>query len=282
MKGRLLLIILLLININSFGQDVVYDTVIGNKLNWRRIKTGSTEELISISYENLGFISRSKVLLAAGIWTGLREGVDYRLEDINSDTIIFEYKTNPPLNIILYKYYYNDSTYISFFGLRKAELESELFSGRYLFVCPVIKKSTVNIYQGIGANRKLFLSVKEPIDELLYKDYLVSGQITFQTINGSKQILIPTVLEFIEDEPFTLKVDIFPNPATDLINIQILNNEGFILRIFDEKPQMIYQQYLETDYTTINIKTFKPGLYILIFSSKSNETIQYVHKLIIK
>jgi len=282
MKRLFFIIVFLLLNIVTLSQDIVYDTILGNRLNWRRVKTGSTEKLISIAYENLGFIARSKVLLSAGIWDGLEQGVDYRLVNIGTDTIVFEYKTDPPLNLLLYKYYYNDSTYISFFGLRKAELGSGLFEGRYLFVCPIIKNSIVNIYEGIGSRRKLLLSVKEPIDEYLYKDYIISGQVTFQTIKGSTRILIPVVFEFIKDDLTELKIDVFPNPTVNFVNIQIINNDGFKLRIFDNKPQIVYQQYIDMDYTTINIDQLKSGLYTLVFSSMSNETIQYVHKLIIK
>jgi len=126
------------------------------------------------------------------------------------------------------------------------------------------------------------LSVKEPIDEYLYKDYIISGQVTFQTIKGSTRILIPVVFEFIKDDLTELKIDVFPNPTVNFVNIQIINNDGFKLRIFDNKPQIVYQQYIDMDYTTININQLKPGLYTLVFSSMSNETIQYVHKLIIK
>jgi len=260
----------------------VYDSIRGDRLDWRRIKIGSKETIYGVGYANLGIISRSKILLSAGIWSGLAEGIDYKLVNLNNDTLTFEYKSDSNLNLILYKYYYNDTLYTSFFGLRKANLGDELFTGKYLFVCPISNGSTVHVYNGIGKNKKLFMSVSPKIEESLYQDYLVSNEITFVAIKGSKQILIPTVIEFIEDDTKTFNIDIYPNPTSDNINIQIINNTGTILRIFNNKPLLVYQNKLDQDFTSIDLSSLKSGIYLLVFSEPTIESIIHVYKLIKK
>jgi hypothetical protein len=279
---KLLLLLLLFLSIQLFSQDIVYDSIRGDRLDWRRIKIGSKETIYGVGYANLGIISRSKILLSAGIWSGLTDGIDYKLVDLKNDTLTFEYKSDSNLNLILYKYYYNDTLYNSFFGLRKANLGDELFTGKYLFVCPISQGSTVHVYNGIGRNKKLFMSVSPTIEESLYRDYLVTNKITFVAIKGSKQILIPTVIEFIEDDTKTFDIDIYPNPTSDNINIQIINNTSTILRIFNNKPLLVYQNRLDQDFTSIDLSSLKSGIYLLVFSEPTTESIIHVYKLIKK
>lgn len=282
MKAILLFLLLLFANLAS-AQDFVYDSIRGNQTYWRRIKVGQSEKLTGVWYENMGIIVRSKVLLAARVWDGLQENIDYRIDSIKPDTLLFEFNASPPLNMIIYKYYYTDTTFYNFIGIRKAELGSDLFTGQYLFICPIIENSYVNVFEGIGANRKILLTIDgNNIIETNYRDYSVSKQITFQVIKGSKVFLFPKTLEYITDtnENFADSIKIYPNPVTDILNVDMPGNMGVMLRIYNNKPQLLYQEFVNTDNKVINVSNLFSGMYLLVISDYNNGSIITVKKII--
>ena len=63
MKKFIFLLLFLLYSFLSFSQDIVYDSIVGNPENWRRIKIGQSETILNTFYENTGIICESKLLL---------------------------------------------------------------------------------------------------------------------------------------------------------------------------------------------------------------------------
>lgn len=283
-KTTILLLLLLLCNLVS-AQDIVYDSIRGNQSNWRRLKTGQNEKLEGVWYENLGTIAKSKVLLAARIWDDVEENIDFRIDSLKNDTIVFEYKTSPPLNLIIYKFYYNDSSFYNFIGLRKAEVGSDLFTGQYLFICPIISNSIVNVFEGIGSSRRILFSMNgDEVNESSYGDYNVSEEITFQVVEGSQTILIPKILSFITsvDENLADNIKIYPNPISDFLNIEFGENNGVMVRIFSNKPILIYQEYVEEENKVIDVSNFSSGVYVLVISDAKSGSIITTKKIIKK
>jgi hypothetical protein len=285
MKKIVLLLLLLLFNNLVYSQDIVYDSIYGNPIYWRAIRKGQSEKLVDFRYENTGTIVRSKVLLSARVWDGLTENVDYWLDSLKSDTMVFEYKTSPPLNMITYRYYYNDSSFYNFIGLRKAELGSDLFTGQYLLICPVIKDSHINIFEGIGANRKILYSINtNDINDTSYKDFNVPEQITFQVIQGTKLILYPKVLNittYVKDINIKL-INIYPNPVSDFITVEMTGNMGVVIRIYNIKPQIVYEEYVLTEKKIIDVSNLPSGIYFLIISDYHKGNIIATKKLMKK
>ena len=277
----LILFLLFLCNLVS-AQDIVYDSTRGNQNYWRREKAGKDEKVTGLWYENLGIIVRSKVLLAARVWDGLQENVDFRIDSLLNDTIVFEYKTTPPLNLIFYQYYVNDTISYNFIGLRKAAVGSDLFTGQYLYICPIINGSQIKIFEGIGANRSLLLSINADDYNINYTDYNVSEQITFQIIKGTQTILRPKILDFTTsiDENLADKIKMYPNPTSDLLSIEIPGNSGVMIRIFNNKPTLIYQEYLSEESKMIDVSTFPIGIYVLVISDEKSGSIITSKKII--
>ena len=280
-KIIILLFLLFLCNLVS-AQDIVYDSTRGNQNYWRREKAGKDEKVTGLWYENLGIIARSKVLLSARVWDGLQENVDFRIDSLLNDTIVFEYKTTPPLNLIFYQYYVNDTVSYDFIGLRKAAVGSDLFTGQYLYICPIIKGSQINIFEGIGANRSLLLSINADDFNIIYTDYNVSEQITFQVVKGTQTIIRPKILDFTTsvDENLVDKIKIYPNPTSDLLSIEIPGNGGVMVRIFNNKPTLIYQEYLSEESKIIDVSSFPTGIYVLVISDEKSGSIITSKKII--
>jgi len=287
---RKLLLIILLINSLIFsnlleGQDIVYDSLRGSPTNWRRIRWGSSETLNSTWFENEGIIVRSKVLLTARVWDGLVQNVDYTLNyfPFPTDRIISEYKTTGPTNLIIYKYYGPVDT-IYYAGLRKAELGSDLFTGQYMIIDPVIPNPNcvINIYNGIGSGRQLFLSIKRnTISDSDIGDYVMSDQVTFETISGTNVQIRSKVLEFIEVDTAKYEFKLWPNPVIDNFNLEILGNDGLMMRIFDIKPSLLYQEFLSSEENVINVSFLKRGLYFVVISDEKMGNIYKTIKIVI-
>jgi len=283
---KLIILLFLLFSFSVPSQDVVYDSIIGNKNYWRRIKYGTSETILNTYYQNEGIIAKSKVLISAGVFDEMIKNEDYILQSLNNDTLIFEFKSDEPLNLIFYKFYYNniENTSYNFFGLRKANLGDDMFTGKYLFVCPITPKSIVNVYKGIGTKRKLFMSIKgNEINESIFTDYNVPSEMTFQVIGGLKKIIYMIIKEFILDENnFDNRVAIWPNPVYNNLNVKIVENPGVILKIYDNKPLLLYQEYVTAENISIDVTPFfAAGLHTLILCDYKRGNILYVGKVIV-
>lgn len=284
MKKLFLLVILLFLSLLAFSQDIVYDSLIGNRNYWRRIKVGSDEKILNTYFQNTGIISKSKILMAAGIWDGLSEHIDYEIYPLEYDTVFFEFKTNLPLNLIFYKYQYNQNYHFNFAGLRRANLGDDMFEGQYLFICPIDVGASVTIYKGIGKNRKEYMNFKgyEMNDpSYVYTDYDVPNEITFRVINGQKSLMHAVIKQFIIDEnDFENRITVWPNPVSNYLNIKIIENNRIIFRMYDLSGLLVLQQEINEENITLDVSRYKPGAYVLVFSDYNFGNILYTTKII--
>jgi len=269
-----------------FSQDIVYDSLKGNQLNFRRIKWGSSGNVYSTWYENQGIICRSKVLLSARIWDGLSKPNDYQIITFPfpNDVVTFEFKTTGATNIIVYKYYGPVDT-IYYVGLRKAELGSDLFTGQYLFVEPIITsfetQFKLNIYNGIGSNKTLFLSLIEgQVTDADCRDYIMTDKVTFETINGTQLLLIPTIKQFISIDSIKTNINIWPNPVSYQLNLSYKDNPGCMVRLYDNKAALVHEEEMMSEMILIDVTKFKTGLYILVITDNNIGNIIQVFKVI--
>jgi len=281
----ILLITFLLLNFSLFGQDIVYDSIYGNKSNWFRIKGGPIENFVRIEFENEAMILQSKVLSAAGLLEGMERGVDYVDYTFPYDTLSYEFKTDVPINVIIYKYYHNDTTYRYYVGLRKSHLGATLFEGQYMFICPIVAiSSEVRIYNGIGPTKQqvLRLTPEEMTDDMI-TDYQLSNEVTVRGIKVSRVLRASKtrdiLTEIIEKPIYVTKI--WPNPANDVLKIEILENPGVMIRIFNSLPLLVYESHMVTEILEVNTSSFKPGTYLLVVSDHNVENIIEVIKFIV-
>lgn len=282
MKKIILIFSLIIYGILCFSQDIVYDPVIGNKEYWRRIKVGPSEIILNTYFQNHGIINKSKVLMAAGIWDGLIENVDYTIVPLEYDTITFEFKSDEALNMNLFRYTYNENNYYNFLGLRRANAGDDMFTGKYLFICPIPPQSKIYVYKGLGNKRKLFQTINgNEITENSYSDFEVPNEMTFKVIQGQRRLMHALIKEFIVDEnDYASRIVAWPNPVSDNIHIKILENAGLILRIYTTMGVLKYEQPINSIDTMINMSSYTPGTYILVFSDNTNTLILHTIKVI--
>lgn len=284
MKKILITILSLFLTISSFGQDIVYDTIYGTKANWFRIKTGPNEIFHKIAYENQATIPQSKVLSAAGLLNGLEKDVDYHDYFFDFDTLTYEFETDVPINVIVYKYQVSETVTYYFVGLRKAELGSNMFEGQYMFISPVAAVGCeVKIYNGIGSNRELFLDLKQSeISDSNINDYMLSNKVTVQGIKVSKTLRASKTRDILTDidKIYVYDIDYWPNPVQDQFKLRIIQNKGVLVQIFNNLPTLMYEEYITSEETTIDVSSFPPGFYVVVISDKSLGYIIEVLKII--
>lgn len=278
--GKILRILFILAFLCKFftisGQDVVYDTSMGNKSNTMQIKGGKFETPFKLYFENIGILTKSKIVVGAGILDGLTRGVDYVMEGVKYDTVYFEFKTDVPLNVITYKYYYNDTVYHSFLGIRKAPYGSDVFDGQYLFIAPFFQgNQVIDIYDGVGNNRiHQFTTKIGELTEDSYRQFQLSNQVTFRSIYGSDSLRVAKTDNIITDiHEIEYNVTLSPNPASDELKIKMSNNNGrrFKIRIYSIIVTLMNEDYMETSEKTINVSHLEDGMYfLLIFDENEN------------
>lgn len=78
-------------------------------------------------------------------------------------------------------------------------------------------------------------------------------------------------------------VQIFPNPATDLMQIRIkddLLSETYLVRVFDLQGREVLSDKLHANFTRLNISQLLSGIYFLSIEDASNGERKYVSSLI--
>ncbi len=72
---------------------------------------------------------------------------------------------------------------------------------------------------------------------------------------------------------------VFPNPASDLINIQILGSAPYYLKVYDVLGKVIYSEQSSKEKLSINCSSWNAGVYTLNFERENNKIFK---KLIIQ
>ena len=287
MKKLLTIILFLFLSSLALAQDIVYDSIRGDRNYWLRIKGGQNEQVsLGLMYENQGILTQSKVISSAGILDGLIPNKDYKDYSFIYDTLTYEIKTKDSLNAYVYRFFYNDTTYQYFVALRKAPLGASVFEGQYYFITPLVSlNSIVRVYDGIGTNRRLVVTlVANQMDEFDIQEYELSNQVTVKGVKVSKVLRSSRTQTFIGDEDdnidFADYVKIWPNPVADILHIKMMQHDGVIINLFSTKPMLVYQKEVTSDYHEIDVTRYSSGSYILMITDM-NGIILYTGKLII-
>jgi len=65
----------------------------------------------------------------------------------------------------------------------------------------------------------------------------------------------------ISENSTNSNIEIYPNPASDILYIKGINNS--IIEIYDMTGKMVYNQAYTDDNLTINLNNFHKGIYII-------------------
>ena len=84
-----------------------------------------------------------------------------------------------------------------------------------------------------------------------------------------------TVINCFDEVPTMSKkqpVDIFPSPATDVLNIKMTKGAYSSFIITNETGQMIQQGVITDTQTKVNVKAWPPGIYNITFNGDDGTT----------
>ncbi len=87
-----------------------------------------------------------------------------------------------------------------------------------------------------------------------------------QGLSGGELIATP-----IENINTSLEMEVFPNPSSQMINIQGKDMQGMIAHIYDVKGQLWYRQNITSDQESIDVVEWPTGIYLLKISDSSNK-----------
>jgi len=119
------------------------------------------------------------------------------------------------------------------------------------------------------------------------------GQVVYSTntgTNGSvaqgvQQAYIISTTTGIDDKSIDLSYKVYPNPTTDYLNLKLINFQSstYSYQLFDISGKMISSEAIITDETSISMKTFTGGTYLLkIVETKTGATKEVKSFKIIK
>jgi hypothetical protein len=60
------------------------------------------------------------------------------------------------------------------------------------------------------------------------------------------------------------KIRVYPNPATDQLNVEVLDNEKAEIYINDMKGRVVHHSIFNYDQEVINIESYRTGLYNIL------------------
>ena len=103
--------------------------------------------------------------------------------------------------------------------------------------------------------------------------------ITFGTdgFNDLTQGFHQTTLKLVtvEDLQVDLLLDIYPNPATEQINIHLENFEpGYSFKLYDALGKLLLTEPLLSSNKVIPFNSYSTGLYFLVFTKGENEKLK--------
>lgn len=101
------------------------------------------------------------------------------------------------------------------------------------------------------------------------------GRILTDTIS----VNVACIMKSKEIENTERNINIYPNPAKNIINIEIISiNEELLLELFNSKGQCIHNTYLESRNEQIDISKYPSGIYLI---KLSNHDFSHTEKIII-
>ena len=130
------------------------------------------------------------------------------------------------------------------------------------FSSPIMAGGIASLWQALpdATNEEIKQYVRQSASQFTTPDFLLGHGIP------DLQLALEIGLSLQEEEFFEFKV--FPNPATDILNIQIPSaNEITTLRIFDVLGKSVLEEIITTSSNQLDVSSMATGVYILTFQS---------------
>ena len=89
------------------------------------------------------------------------------------------------------------------------------------------------------------------------------------------------VITSLEDLDVSFSVNIFPNPTSEIINLNIEKYEGITFHLFDVAGKLLKEALVTEAKTTVTISNHPKGIYLLTLTQQDNKKIK-TYKIIKK
>nr|WP_321233495.1 S8 family serine peptidase [uncultured Psychroserpens sp.] len=140
------------------------------------------------------------------------------------------------------------------------------------FSSPIMAGGIASLWQAFpdATNEDIKQYVRMSASQFDTPDYLLGFGIP------DLQLAFDIGLSLQEEEFFEFKV--FPNPATDILNIQVPSaNEVTTLRVFDVLGKLILEQTITTSSNQLDVSSMASGLYMMSFQSgKASKIVKLI------
>ncbi len=110
-------------------------------------------------------------------------------------------------------------------------------------------------------------------------DYTIGEAVTATTSNGTNDLTqgfhqTNVTITNIEDLDVNVSVNVFPNPTSEFVNLNIEKFEGLTLRIFDVGGKLLKKVQLDSTQTEVSVLEYAEGTYLLTLENKSRKKIK--------
>ncbi|MEH6535856.1 MAG: S8 family serine peptidase [Psychroserpens sp.] len=140
------------------------------------------------------------------------------------------------------------------------------------FSSPIMAGGIASLWQALpnATNEEIKNYVRQSASQFTTPDYFLGYGIP------DLQLALDIGLSLQEEDFFEFKV--FPNPVTDILNVQIPSaNEIITLRIFDILGKTILEQIITTSSNQLDVSSMASGVYIVSFQSgNASKTIKLI------
>ena len=91
-------------------------------------------------------------------------------------------------------------------------------------------------------------------------------------------VLLPGTSSVKEADFNEIDIAVSPNPASDVLNIQMSENENYKIELLTVDGQLIFQSKINSTVGEIQLNSYNPGMYLLRVSSDEGSTVKRVIK----
>jgi phosphatidylserine/phosphatidylglycerophosphate/cardiolipin synthase-like enzyme len=103
---------------------------------------------------------------------------------------------------------------------------------------------------------------KNDENTLVIHDQNTANQYYQELIQRIRDNNVTPILTSVANKGSKLVATVYPNPANDVINIQLLNNESATLKIYNTNGTLVHTA-LASNSAAINVSTWAKGMYVL-------------------
>jgi hypothetical protein len=123
-------------------------------------------------------------------------------------------------------------------------------------------------------------SISYSVGQIVYTYITGTNGSSLQGVQQPYEISLVTTIEEAKD--ISLEIEVYPNPATDLIKLKIKNTEveDFKYQLHDINGSLLNSSVIESQETNISMQNLVPGIYFLkvIQGNKEIKTYKIIKK----